>query len=77
MTSDNLLKYLERLKLLLITTEATEVHFPIIDPEHPLRNLADFCHCLKDVFVDATLPVFLHDRTYVSIASIVNLPDAS
>ena len=65
---------LEHLKSLLERLEAMEVHFAIIDPERPIRNLFDLYACLMDTFADTPLSVVLHDRIYVSIASIVSFP---
>ena len=74
MIADTLFVCLEYLKTLLERLEATEVHFAIIDPERPIRNLFDFYTCLKDAFADTPLSVVLHDRIYVSIASISSFP---
>ena len=74
MIADTLFVCLEYLKTLLERLEATEVHFAIIDPERPIRNLFDFCTCLMDAFADPPLSVVLHDRIYVSIASIASFP---
>ena len=74
MLADTLFACLEHLKTLLERLEATEVHFAIIDPERPIRNLFDFYACLMDTFANKPLSVVLHDRIYVSIASVVNFP---
>ena len=74
MIADTLFVCLEYLKTLLERLEATEVHFAIIDPERPIRNLFDFYTCLMDAFADTPLSVVLHDRIYVSIASIASFP---
>ena len=74
MLADTLFACLEHFKTLLERLEATDVHFTIIDPERPIRNLFDFYACLMDTFADTPLSVLLHDRIYVSIASVVNFP---
>ena len=74
MLTDVLLECIEHLKLQLELLNAVEVHFAIVDPERPIRYLFDFYACLMDTFDDTPLPVTLHDRLYVSIASIANFP---
>ena len=74
MLADILFGCLDHLKTLLERLEAIEVHFAIIDPERPIRNLFDFYTCLMDVFADTPLTVVLHDRVYVSIASVASFP---
>ena len=74
MLADTLFACLEHLKTLLERLEAIEVHFAIIDPERPIPNLFDFYACLMDTFADTLLSVVLHDRIYVSIASVVTFP---
>ena len=74
MTADILLSCLENLQTALVEHDASEVHFSIIDPERPQRNLYDFYRCLVDLFADTALSVVLHDRTYVSIASVRTYP---
>ena len=68
MLADILFGCLDHLKTLLERLEAIEVHFAIIDPERPIRNLFDFYTCLMDVFADTP------DRVYVSIASVASFP---
>ena len=72
--ADTLFGCLEHLKTLLERLEAIEVHFAIIDPERPIRNLFDIYACLMDTFADTPLSVVLHDRIYVSIESVVTFP---
>ena len=74
MLADILFGCLDHLKTLLERLEAIEVHFAIVDPERPIRNLFDFYACLMDVFADTPLTVVLHDRVYVSIASVASFP---
>ena len=74
MIADTLFACLEHLKALLERLEAIEVHFATIDPERPIRNLFDFNACLMDMVADTPLSVVLHDRIYVSIASVVSFP---
>ena len=74
MTADILFSCLEHLKITVLEHDASEVHFSIIDPERPLRNLHDFYTCLMDLFADTALSVVLRDRTYVSIASVIMYP---
>ena len=74
MLADSLFVWLEHLKTLLERLEAIEVHNALIDPERPIRNLFDFYACLMETFADTPLSVVLHDRVYVSIASVVNFP---
>ena len=75
MTAANLLSCLEHIKITMLEHNASEVHFSIIDPERPLRNLYDFFTCLMVLLADTALSVVLHDRTYVSIASNSTYPD--
>ena len=74
MLADTLFACLEHLKTLLERLEAIEVHFGIINDEGPIRNLFDFYACLMDTFADTPLSVVLHDRIYVSIATVVSFP---
>ena len=62
-------------KITLLEHHASEGHFSIFNPKRPLRNLYDFYTCLMNLFADTALSVVLHDRTYVSIASIMTYPD--
>ena len=74
MLADTLFACLEHLKTLLERLEAIDAHFAIIDPDRPVRNLFNFYACLMDTFADTSLSVVLHDRIYVSIASVVSFP---
>ena len=65
---------LEHLKASLLSNETPDIHFPIVDPERPLRSLDNFYHSVMDVFTGTDITVFLHDRVYVSIASIEQFP---
>ena len=66
--TDDFFLCLEHLKALLFSNETPDIHFPIVDPERPLRSLDNFCHSVMDVFAGTGITVILHDR--VSIASI-------
>ena len=74
MLADTLFVCLKHLKTLLERLRAIEVHFANIDLERPIRNLFDFYACLMDTFADTPLSVVLHDRVFVSIASVVKFP---
>ena len=64
----------EHLKALLLSKETPDIHFPVVDPERPLRSLDNFYHSVMDVFAGTGTTVILHDRVYVSIASIGQFP---
>ena len=68
--TDDFFLCLEHLKALLLSNETPDIHFPIVDPERPLRSLDNFYHSVMDVFAGTGITVILHDRVYVSIASI-------
>ena len=65
---------LEHLKALLLSNETPYIHFPIVDPERPLRSLDNFFHSVMDVFAGTGITVVVHDRVYVPIASIGLFP---
>ena len=66
---------LEQLKALLLSNETPDIHFPIVDPERPLRSLHNIYHSVMDVFAGTGITVILQDdRVYVSIASIGQFP---
>ena len=69
-TTDDFVLCLEHLKASLLSNETPDIHFPIVDPERPLRSLDNFYHNFMDVLAGTDITVFLHDRVYVSIASI-------
>ena len=68
--TDDFFLCLEHLKASLLSNETPDIHFPIVDPERPLRSLVNFYHSVMDVFAGTDITAFLHDRVYVSIASI-------
>ena len=74
MLTDALLECLEHLKFRLELLNAVEIHFAIVNSERPIRYFFDFYACLTDNFADTPLSVILHDRVYVSIASIACFP---
>ena len=51
-----------------------EVHLPIVDVERPYNNLNNWYRLLVDYLADTDIYVYLHDRVYVSIASIAQFP---
>ena len=72
--TDDFVLCLEHLKASLLSNETPDIHFPIVDPERPLRSLDNFYHSVMDVFAGTDITVFLHDRVYVSIAGIEHFP---
>ena len=72
--ADDFFLCLEHLKALLLSNEIPDIHFPIVDPERPLRSLDSFYHSVMDFFAGTGITVILHDRVYVSIASIGQFP---
>ena len=52
-----------------------DIHFPIIDTERSHNNLSNWYNLLSDYFADTDITVHLHDRVYVSIASISVFPE--
>ena len=72
--TDDFVLCLEHLKASLLSNETTDIHFPIVDPERPLRSLDNFYHSVMDVFAGTDITVVLHDRVHVSIASIEKFP---
>ena len=72
--TDDFVLCLEHLKASLLSNETLDIHFPIMDPERPLRSLDNFYHSVMDVFAGTDITVFLHDRVYVSTASIEQFP---
>ena len=71
---DDFFLCLEHLKALLLSNETPDYDFPIVDPERPLRSLDNFYYSVMDVFAGTGITVILHDRVYVSIASIGQFP---
>ena len=48
----------------------TQVHLPIYDPERSITILPAWYSMLRDHFIDSDIDIVLHDRVYVSIASV-------
>ena len=46
------------------------IHFPMVDTERPCNNLETWYRTLSDYFEGTGVQIVLHDRVYVSIASI-------
>ena len=51
-----------------------DIYFPIVGSQRPLHSLDNFYHSVMDVSAGTGITVFLHDRVYVSIASIGQFP---
>ena len=66
---------LEELVQTLIQDGITTIHFPIIDAERLCNNVESWYWVLTDCFADTGFINVMHDRIYMSIASITeNLP---
>ena len=74
MTADILFSCLERFKTILTEHDAFEVQFFYYRPQTPCMLSLGFYSCLMDVCNDTPLSMVLHDRTYVSIASMTYYP---
>ena len=61
--TDDFFLCLEHLKASLLSNETPDI-----------RSLDNFYHSVMDVFAGTDITVFLHDRVYVSIASIEQFP---
>ena len=72
--TDDFFLCLEHLKAILLSNETPDIHFPIVDHGRPLRSLDNFYHSVMDVFAGTGITVILHDRVYVSIATIGKFP---
>ena len=72
--TDDFFLCLEHLKASLLSNDTPSVHFPIVDPERPLRSLDSLYHSVMEVFAGTGITVILHDCVYVSIASIGPFP---
>ena len=68
--TDDIFLSLDHLKALLLSIEIPDVYFPMEDPERPLRSLDNIYHSVMDVSTGTGITVILHDRVYVSIASM-------
>ena len=73
-STDDLFLCLEPLKASILLNGTPDFHFPMMDPERRLRSLDKFYHSVMDVFAGTGITKLLHDRVYVSIASIGQLP---
>ena len=62
----DLLDLLKKLTL----AQITRVHLPVYDPERSINILPAWYSMLRDHFIDSDITLVLHDRVYVSIASI-------
>ena len=65
---------LAELVQLLQKDRISTIHFPMVDTERPCNNLETWYRTLSDYFEGTGLQVVLHDRVYVSIASISAQP---
>ena len=54
----------------LAQAQITRVHLPTYDPERSINILPALYSMLRDHFIDSDVDIFLHDRVYVSIASV-------
>ena len=50
----------------------TRIHLPIYDPERSMNLLPAWYATLRDHFADHNITIILHDRVYVTIASITS-----
>ena len=50
----------------------TRIHLPIYDPERSMNLLPAWYATLRDHFADHNIAIILHDRVYVTIASITS-----
>ena len=55
---------------LLQKDRISTIHFPMVDTERPCNNLETWYRTLSDYFEGTGVQIVLHDRVYVSIASI-------
>ena len=53
--------------------EISKIHIPIYDPERSINILPIWYTTLRDHFFGSNLEIILHDRVYVSIASISSI----
>ena len=53
-----------------IQKRIARVHFPIYDPERSINLLPTWYAMLRDHFTESNIDIVLHDRVYVSIASV-------
>ena len=55
--------------------QITRIHLPIHDPERSIKLLPAWYSMLRDHFIDSNIDIVLHDRVYVSIASVRTYPN--
>ena len=59
----------------LLKDRIDTIHFPVVDTERLCNNIQSWYRVLTDHITDTGITVVLHDRVYVSIASITeNIP---
>ena len=54
----------------LTQARIARVHLPILDPERSINILPTWYSMLRDHFIDSKIDIVLHDRVYVSIATV-------
>ena len=54
----------------LTQAHSTQVRFLIYDPERSINILPAWYSMLRDHFIESNIDIILHDRGYVSIASV-------
>ena len=59
----------------LTRAQMTRIHLPIHDPERSINLLPAWYSMLRDHFIDSNIDIVLHDRVYVSIASVRTYPN--
>ena len=59
----------------LTRAQITRIHLPIHDPERSINLLPAWYSMLRDHFIDSNIDIVLHDRVYVSIASVRTYPN--
>ena len=64
---------LTNLILQLHRNQITRIHLPIYDPERSMNLLPAWYATLRDHFADQNFAIILHDRVYVSIASVTSV----
>ena len=64
---------LTNLILQLHRNRITRIHLPMYDPERSMNLLPAWNATLRDHFADQNIAIILHDRVYVSIASVTSV----
>ena len=59
----------------LTRAQITRIHLPIHDPGRSINLLPAWYSMLRDHFIDSNIDIVLHDRVYVSIASVRTYPN--